>query len=275
MGLGNTIDPWLWLGGSALLAVAASQVLWNLERTAEPDSWPSRIPDWYRHSSAAQLLRLVYYLCLPFAALLWGRDAVIGRLLGLQSVSFVTLITSNPAAGAVANWTDWIRDLGWAGGLAALAWAVLGAGWLLMRRTFNRPRPTGQPSGWTSLREAVFHETHWAFYRNGPAVALGPYYGAWMGLGLVILEALLNPYWRAGLQDPQLAAGYLVRAGTAVLSAVLFLQTQNLGLAIAAHWAVTWGFAATVQADLLGPQAQGSSQPRETATATPWDTDFH
>ena len=63
------------------------------------------------------------------------------------------------------------------------------------------------------------------------------------------------------MRNPQLAASLLMRIGAAVLSTVLFLQTQNLVLAIAAHWAVTWGFAAVVQAVSLGPQAEGSSQP--------------
>jgi hypothetical protein len=99
----------------------------------------------------------------------------------------------------------------------------------------------GQTSLWQTVREAAYHEIHWGFYRNAPIVAFGSYWGVWVGLTLVALEALANPVWRRRLSDPGRASKQLVRASLAVVSSVLFLKTQNLWLAMVLHSAVSWG----------------------------------
>jgi membrane protease YdiL (CAAX protease family) len=101
------------------------------------------------------------------------------------------------------------------------------------------PRLGSTASGWETLREALYHEVHWAFYRNAPIVALGLYWGTWAGLMLAAFEALANPAWRKGLGAPERAAALLLRAALAVISSLLFLRTQNLWLAILLHWGVT------------------------------------
>ena len=98
------------------------------------------------------------------------------------------------------------------------------------------------------LREAAYHEVHWAFYRHAPAhtiswlggLAADRYWSAWWGLALVALEALLNPAWRRQLLDPEQAPALLQRASLAVVSAVLFGLTNSLLLAAAVHWLVRW-----------------------------------
>ena len=60
-------------------------------------------------------------------------------------------------------------------------------------------------------------------------------------MGLTALEAILNPLWWTSLRHPEKAPAALVRVGMALLSAVLFLKTQNLWLAMLTHWVVTWG----------------------------------
>jgi hypothetical protein len=85
-----------------------------------------------------------------------------------------------------------------------------------------------------------------------PIVALGEdvYWGTWLGLALVGVEAVLNPAWRRGLADPQEAPRQLMRGALAVVSSVLFivLGDGNLWLAIAVHWGVSWGLVALVRA---------------------------
>lgn len=229
-------ERWVWLGGSLFLAIATTQVSWRL---------------WQREGSRArlepfvvsapfpilqQLARWLYYIGLPFAALVWGRDALVGRLLGLQPLT--------SPIDMLPNWTDWAIDLGWAVGLAMAAWTILAMGWWTVRRAGARPHPAGtHTSAWRLLGEAALHETHWAFYRNGPAVVLGVYWGAWAGLGLVALEAALNPWWRADLRDETRLPAGLVRVGLAMLSVIIYLQTMNLWMAILAHWGITWGLA--------------------------------
>lgn len=169
---------------------------------------------------------------------------MVGRLLGLQPLLALSPGPIPPGELA-ANWADWAGDVAWAVGLGLAAWAVLAAGWQTVRHAGSGLAPVGSESpSWVLLREAAFHEVHWAFYRNGPIAALGTYWGTWIGLGLVTVEAVVNPWWRADLGDPARAPAALVRAGLAVLSGVLYLKTANLWLAILVHWGVTGGMAA-------------------------------
>jgi len=235
------LDPWLWLGGSLLLAVVAAQASWWLWRLERSHAWLEPLSSWPFLPVLIEVGRLLYYVGLPFAALIWGQDAVVGRLLGLQPLVF--------AAGQAPNWTDWARDAAWTGGLAVTAWAVLAIGWLTVRSAPGSAQPSSADlPGWKLLWEAVFHQAHWAFYRNAPLVALGPYGGVWAGLGLVALEAGLNPWRWADLGDAERAPATFVQAGLAMLSAVLYLKTANLWLAVLAHWGVAWGLAAWVRA---------------------------
>jgi hypothetical protein len=236
------VGRWIWLGGSLLLGVVATQTAWWMGRRDESQAWPDSLVRSPLSSVAVQIARFLYYIGLPFCALVWGRDAVVGRHLGLQPL--VSPVT--PAA----HWADWARDLGWGVGLGLAAWIILAVGWRAVRRAGVSPEPAGvYTSTWILLREAAFQEVHWSFYRNALVVvlgaslgaSLGTYWGVWIGLGLVTLEAGLNPWWRAALEDAARAPAALVRAGLAVLSAALYL-------AVLVHWGVTWGLAGWVRA---------------------------
>jgi len=129
------------------------------------------------------------------------------------------------------------------------AWCLLALGWWGYCRALSSVGEESavagaDVSGWIMWREAAYHEIHWAFYRNAPVLAWGAYGGVWGGLALVVLEAALNPAWRAGLAAPQRAPAQLLRGALAVVSGALFLQTQNLWLALILHWGVSWGLAA-------------------------------
>jgi hypothetical protein len=142
--------------------------------------------------------------------------------------------------------------------LGIAAWGVLALGWWAYRRATGvageESVVTGaNSSGWVLLREAAYHEAHWAFYRNAPSLAMGAYWGVWTGLALVALEAALNPCWRKNLADPQRAPGQLMRGALAIVSGVLFLLTENLWLALALHWGISWGLATLARALPLLP----------------------
>lgn len=243
-------EGWLWLSGSLLLAALCANLAWFFRQPRPGTIGESitRLSAWRFSPWLLQLLRLLYYIGVPFAALLWGHDAVVGRLLGLQPLNLNLFIAGGEEANAsvAANWIDWTHDVGWAATLGIGAWGVLALGWWVHRQAMVAAGEENavigaNSSGWVLLREAAYHEAHWAFYRNAPILAVGTYWGVWTGLALVALEAALNPSWRKDLADPQQAPGQLMRGALAVVSSVLFLLTENLWLALVLHWAVSGG----------------------------------
>jgi len=257
-------EGWLWLSGSLLVAALWANLAWFFRqpRSGATGDFAARLIAWRFSPSLLQLLRLLYYIGVPFAALLWGHDALVGRLLGLQPFELPTSNGEASGADIALNWLDWAHDAGWAAALGVGAWGALTLGWWAYRRavaaaavtTSEGETVTGvNSSGWVLLREAVYHEIHWAFYRNAPILAVGAYWGVWIGLALVTVEATLNPAWHSGLADPQQAPGQLLRGALAVLSSVLFLLTQNLWLALVLHWGVSWGMAALARVAPLPP----------------------
>ncbi len=230
------MERWIWLGSSLLLTVLITQGSWWLWRWEKSRARLERFVQHPAFSPLLQLLRLFYAIGVPFAALLWGHDALIGLLLGLQPFS-------GPEPAAV--WKAWAMDIGWAVALGLAAWGLLALGWRTVRRV-DRGAISRCLTGpaWMLPFQAIGYEAHWSFYRNAFVVTLGAYWGSWAGLGLLALETLLNPWWRRGLREGEQLPALLVRAGLAVLSVVLYLQTTNLWLAIAVHWGVTAGLAA-------------------------------
>ncbi len=248
-------EGWLWLSGSLFLAALCTNLAW-LFRQPRPGAigeFVARLVAWRFSPWLLQLLRPLYYIGVPFAAFLWGHDAVVGRLLGLQQLDLSISGGEETSAHIAANWLDWAHDVGWAVALGIGAWGLLALVWWTYRRALVTAGITAgegdvvagaNSSGWVFLREAAYHEVHWAFYRNAPILTVGMYWGLWIGLALVALEAVLNPAWRKGLADPQRAPAQLLRGALAVVSGALFLLAQNLWLALALHWGVSWGLAA-------------------------------
>ncbi|NIV31693.1 MAG: hypothetical protein GWN58_20065, partial [Anaerolineae bacterium] len=118
-------------------------------------------------------------------------------LLGLQPLDLSIVGGRGASASVAANWLDWAHDVGWTATLGIFAWGVLALGWLAYRRAVGAAGEENvaigaNSSGWVLMREAAYHEAHWAFYRNAPALAVGTYWGVWTGLVLVALEAALN-----------------------------------------------------------------------------------
>lgn len=264
-------EAWLWLGGSLLLALLWTNLTWlfspwaDAERsTGTPVSLAerivSRVANWRFAPFLYEGLRLLYYVGLPSAALFWGRDAVVNRFLGLQRLPQAVADVSRGVASS-ASWSSWAHDLAWATVLG------LGSGGLLLLASFVRREAVnsqssdrgGEVTGLRTAREAFYHEIHWAFYRNAPIVAFGSYWGTWGGLALVALEAALDPAWREKLREPCHAWSGLSQGALAVVSSVLFLQTENLWLALLIHWGIAWAFKVYVTSS-LGPLGKAFSK---------------
>ena len=262
-------ESWLWLGGSLLLAILWANLAWYFRqpRSSSIGEFVTRIISWRFAPLLLQFLRLLYYIGLPTAALLWGQDAVVQRYLGLPS-------------GQSDVWLKWAHELGWAAALGTGAWTLLMLGWWTYRRALHTaekksPIAGANASGWILLREAAYHEVHWAFYRNAPVIFVlaritgEGYWGAWIGLALVALEAALNPAWRKGLADPEKAPTQLMRGALAVVSSVLFVLTKdgNLLLSLLLHFGVSLGLSALVRVfPLLPPHRPEQTQTQAPAT---------
>jgi hypothetical protein len=239
-------ERWLWLGGSLLVAVVWANVAWFFRRprTGPVGQFVGRLVAWPFSGRLVQAARLLYYVGIPFAALVVGHDVVLSRFLGLQPLA---LPTGDDGGSAVAaNWRDWTRDIGWSAALGIGLWLVLAfASWYHRRalREIGEPPSgvVGATSGWTAFREAAYHEVHWAFYRNAPIMALGTYWGIWIGLAFTGLEAIVNPGWRRTLSDRRYSQSALTRVSLAFVSGALFLQTQNLWTAMIVHFSVSLG----------------------------------
>jgi len=253
-------EGWLWLSGSLFVAILWTNLAWIFRppRSGAIGEFVTRLASWPFSPWLLQFLRILYYLGVPFAALLWGHDAVVERSLGLKQLVLPTSGGNTVSGDVAANWLEWAEDIGWAVTLGVGAWTLLALGWWAYRRALTAigegNAVTGaDSSGWVLLREAAHHEAHWAFYRNVPVLAAGAYWGAWVGLALVALEAALNPAWRKGLANPWQAPAQLMRGALGVVSVALFLLTQNLWLALAVHWGISWGLAVLARALPLLP----------------------
>jgi hypothetical protein len=256
-------EPWLWLGSSVALAMLWTNLAWLFSpwvdtetSTGPPNSLAEsivfRLANWRLAPSVFQGLRLLYYVGLPSAALFWGRDAVVSRFLGLQRLALP--LEAGSSLTLSANWSDWVHDLGWTAVLGLSSSALLLLAALVHRQALpgaHEHRRSNRPSVWKAAREAVYHEMHWAFYRNAPALTLRLYWGTWTGLALVAFEAAVNPAWRRGFREPGRAWSQLSRGALAVLSSLLFLRAQNLWLAVLLHWVISW----TLEAVYPAPSA--------------------
>ncbi|MCP4542376.1 MAG: hypothetical protein GY832_35080 [Chloroflexi bacterium] len=245
-------EGWLWLGGSLLTAFLWTNLTWFFRkpRSGTVGNFVVQLTSWPFSPWLFQFFRLFYYLGVPFAALWWGHDVVVGRrILGLKPFS---LPISDGSKVDVTIATNWPQDVGWAAVLGIGTWALLALGWWAYRRALTAVGETSavaqvNSSGWVLLREAAYHQVHWAFYRNAPILTMSAYGGAWIGFLLVALEAALNPAWRGGFADPRRAPSQLLRGTLVIVSVVLFLQTQNLWLALMVDWGVSWGLAIFVR----------------------------
>ena len=239
------LERWVWLNVSLVIALLASALRWFLERPhlqkyLGADAVPSAdaVPTSYRAvwemPWIIHPLRLLYAVGIPALALLW-RGVLTPSGLGLKPFFWATDQTLSTLSG---SWDSWVRDLGWTCAFAGGFWVLV----LLADRAAKRlspPRKTRHSLS-AALREAVYHQAHWAFYREPFVLLLGVGMGAWAGLLPIAGEALLNPARWTDLQSPARGRDLLIRVGLAVLSAMLFIQTQNIWLMLLADTGLIW-----------------------------------
>ena len=171
-----------------------------------------------------QLLRLVYFIGVPYAALLTGGISALD--MGLTGES-----------GAILGWSpaDWLRGLSMALMLGGIVLIPIGAASRQIARA-GRPLGADDRSAGAVIVEAIYAEIHWAFYRAAPLILLSDVYAAVLfGAALVGVEWLVVLI-RNGLSPaPEERQSWLRRGALLALSATFFALTRNVWLAIVLH----------------------------------------
>jgi hypothetical protein len=235
------LSRWDWLLASVTLGTLGSLIHWALlfsfrRRSEELKDFPRDLltSPWIIHP-----LRLIYAVGIPAAAFLWQRTLTT-RGLGLQPLPGI-LIRQDTSLASESLWRDWARDLGWTIIVAVSTTLLVAIGDHSAQR-LSAPHPKRRRNLGVALREAVYHQVHWAFYREPFVINWGMASGSWLGALLVVGETLLNPMVWQGVrnQGETYARTLLVRAGLLVASTLLYLQTQNLWLGIVMDALLGW-----------------------------------
>lgn len=206
------------------LYVLATNVSWAL-RTPRPGRWGrtgESVRLWGNRLHLGGIIRLAYYLGVPYVILTWGWSSPLD--LGLADL-------------------DWVRGVGQSVGLTAGSLALLGLiWWQYVRNVGEQPAmpqacSLGQPWGWVFvLRQAIFLEAAWALCRSPMLLLAGPYLGVYLGLGAVAVAALLNARVRHALGAPGEREEAVLTASLAVATSTQYVFVHNLWLCIAMHF---------------------------------------
>jgi hypothetical protein len=164
----------------------------------------------------------VFMVGIPFAALVTGVARLDLMALGTDIAS--------PDQLAGFTFANWMRAFGIGAFVAACALFVLWVG------TRTSPAMVTTLTFLDDVKNAVYDEVHWTFYRVAPAMILGDTYaGAVIGSLLVMLEWLA--VIRIAPQD-----GYIpdrveltLQLASLLVSAFLYLMIQNLVIMVLVH----------------------------------------
>lgn len=205
--------------------------------------------------------RGVYLLGIPILAVALRVPGLSAAALGLPPAG-----TLDQPTGALL--LTLARGLATALALAAAVGVVVAGSELWFRWSQDEPgrmtsRRIGPAAFGYLLLGALCLEAHWAFFRAGP-LSLGlqnETLAVYLGLGILGLEAWINPASRAALGDPEAMGGQARSAALAVLSMSVFLATGSSLACLAAHIAVATGWS------LVGTQAGEPEAPAANAGA--------
>ncbi len=241
-GLGARRELALWVAISVLLHTLGALLAWRFRRPLT--GWLGRTLPRLRHHWSGplllQVIRFAYFLGLPYALLI-RRGVLELQPLGLLGPADL----DQSLLGWGGEWliaTGRMVVVGLAGALVML-WGWANLKWVLSHSDGGRGTIDSGTAG-ALVRETIYLQVHWAFYRTVPLLWLGAGNEGWAafaGVGIVALEAALDPRFWAALGDPGRAAQPLFTGVLCWLSALGFALTHNLWLVATTHAALVWG----------------------------------
>ena len=234
-------QPVAYLVVSITLRMVAAQ----LSRRRTDISWVRLLGEGW----AASVLRFVYYIGLPYLALILG--VVPGRYLGLVGPGRLREPVSGPAPGFLAQIRDhlslvflsWLPDVGTIVGLGVVAMLLLGVTWLGYAH-LRGIVASGDKINLASLQDrkapgvvrVIYEAVHWSFYRGVVWLLTDSLYlGVVGGILLVGAEWMLDSGWVADVRRAQTRDVLLVDASVLVATSVIFFFVPNLWLLLPIH----------------------------------------
>jgi hypothetical protein len=236
------------------VSIILSMVAAQLSRGRTGISWIRLLGNGW----AASILRFVYYVGIPYAALILG--VVPGRYLGLVGPDHLQAGRS-PLSGfefgsnawqflsqirdfislAVLNW---LPSVGTIAGLAVVMFLLLGVTWLAYGY-FRHDATSGPTARLLSLPrrkippvvQIIYQAIHWSFYRSAVWLLTDDLYlGVIGGILLVGAEWMLDPGWIDGVHYELSGDERLIDASVLIATSVIFFFVPNLWLVMPVHW---------------------------------------
>jgi hypothetical protein len=225
------LESALWVVFSIGLYALGADIAWHYRRPrpGRLGHWAETVKGWpYRHW-LLEAGRFLYYIGIPYVALL--RGVALPRLMGLTDLDWLRGISLGTVLGGGTFLL--LALIGWwyARAVAALP--------LLARERRGESLGDDSANGWSLLREVIYLETHWAFYRSVTILLLDDYYvGTFLGFLLVTLEWSIDPAWRRDWSMPWRSVSILTRGSMAFAVAIIFLFLRNLWVLVPIHWGI-------------------------------------
>jgi len=200
-------SPALWIAGGVLLFVAGKAAEGRLSNRLGRESavWP--------------------YL----------REAAIAAYSVIPAFAGIPLALLFPSALGVES-SVWLpRFFKGLGMFAALFLALMS--FVLVSRMGGRERTRRSYPWWMGLRDGLYGQAHWGFYRGLMAMAgFGIYAATWLGALVALVEWTISGV-TAGFPTRGKSAMFL---GVLLTTSALFLYSRNLWLCMMFHWLAMW-----------------------------------
>ncbi len=192
------------------LWVVLSLGLWGLWTNYLDRLWEDKKPQALWAEAIQELAFGLYFLGIPASALI--RGSILPRFMGFT-------------------------HLDWLGGIGPSLQAALFFGLLLIAIGFIRGQPNSTNPSTSSflldLREALYFQIHWAFYRAFAIPLLGMSMGVLIGWALSLMEGV---FYYLGKRHGDVHATILHFGSLAVATGIVFLFSRNFFYCLALHW---------------------------------------
>ena len=163
------------------------------------------------------------------------REAVIAAYSVIPAFAGIPLALLFPSALGVES-SVWLPRFFKGLGMFAALFLVL-MFFVLVSRGRGRKRARGSYPWWMGLRDGIYDQAHWGFYRGLVAMAgLGVYAATWLGALVALVEWTISGV-ATGLPPRGKSALFL---GVLLTTSALFLYSRNLWLCMIFHWLAMW-----------------------------------